>query len=134
MKFLFELSMMKFVMHGKVAYDGIIINMYIYLGQWMCVDIDGKRPLKFRLPSLHQCLTIKPSDLIAEQLTLLGHPDFKQNRDHQVHTDVEAEIDDEYADMPHLEREDDDGHPMVSQSSSEILVPIGYQRTSSAIS
>lgn len=83
------------------------LNTFLIKGvDWSCIHIDDPRPPKFRLPSLHKCLSIRPSDLIAGQLTILKHPEFLLNQSEGDHNDEADDGDDD--DMPQLVDEDDD--------------------------
>lgn len=75
-------------------------------GEWKCVHIDDPRPPQFQLPPLRRCLEIKPSELIAGQLHVLGDTDSTQNTEEKVaHEEM---TDDEFYDMPPLEDDDSD--------------------------
>lgn len=44
-------------------------------GAWSCVHIDDPRAPKFKLPSINDCLRMKPSDILHGLLLTLQNPD-----------------------------------------------------------
>ena len=75
-------------------------------GEWRCIHIDDPRPPKFQLPPLRQCLDLKPSELIAGQLRLVGDPEAVAEDERKM-PQLENLTDAQFYDMPLLEGDED---------------------------
>lgn len=96
--------------------------MNISGGKWRCIHIDDPKLPELTLPSLRNCTTLAPSDIIGQ---ILSADDLEASYDEamdveagnspksEITNDVEMGDSDDDDDMPPLEDEDEEYKPPV---------------------